>query len=171
MKTFFLAIHKLSDWLDTACGAICVVCLTVMVLLTGIQIICRIWFDALTWSEEVSRYLLAWSTFIGASCVYRRMGHINVTIVRDLFPKQVQIAMQILVHLLCGAFFALAVYKGFEYMGKGSRQLSAALRIPMPYVYAVIPFGFSIMLLHVLDLLLMMIPGLNKLVIKKEGAA
>ena len=27
--------------------------------------------DALTWSEEVARYLLVWSTFIGAGCVYK----------------------------------------------------------------------------------------------------
>lgn len=171
MKAVFLGIHKLSDWLDSACGIICVVCLTAMVLVTGAQIICRLFFEALVWSEEVSRYLLVWSTFIGASCVYKRMGHINVTVIRDLFPKQVRVTLQVLVHLLCGAFFILAVYKGYEYMdGRMGRQLSAALRVPMKYFYSVIPLGFGIMFLHVVDLLLMMIPGLNKLVKEKEAA-
>ncbi len=168
MKAVFLGIHKLSDWFDSTCGVICVICLTAMVLITGAQIICRVFFDALVWSEEVARYLLIWSTFIGASCVYKRMGHINVTVIRDLFPQPVRVVMEVLVHLLCAAFFVLAVYKGYEYMGRTARQLSPALRLPMKYIYAAIPIGFGIMFLHVVDLLLLMIPGLNRLV-NKEG--
>ncbi len=79
--------HTLSKWLDYASGAVCVFCLAAMVLLTGLQIVCRIWFTALAWSEELTRYLMVWATFLGASCVYRRSGHINVTVVQALFPE------------------------------------------------------------------------------------
>ena len=153
------AFHKLSNWLDNACGVLCVICVTAMVLLTGAQIVCRLCFTALVWSEEVSRYLLVWSTFLGASCVYKRLGHINVTLIRELFPPSLQKLMQITVHILCGAFFLLAVYYGIKYMGLQSRQLSAALRIKMSYIYIAIPLGCGIMALHVVDLLLQMLPG------------
>ena len=161
------AFHKLSELLDYVCGAACIVCLTAMVIMTGLQIACRIWFTALAWSEELTRYLMVWATFLGASCVYRRSGHINVTIVQALFPQSCQKTMQICCHLLCGAFCVAAVIYGIDYMGMQSRQLSAALRIPMSWVYLAIPIGCGMLALHVVDLLLKMLPGDGK----DEGGA
>jgi TRAP-type C4-dicarboxylate transport system permease small subunit len=107
-----------------------------------------VFFSALSWSEEVARYLLVWSTFIGAGCVYKRGGHISVLIVQDLLPFKLQKLLKILVHVLCGIFFVLAVYYGFKYTGKQGTQLSAALRIPMSLMYMAIPVGCGVMLLH-----------------------
>ncbi|MDR2825590.1 MAG: TRAP transporter small permease [Deltaproteobacteria bacterium] len=152
-------IHKLSDRLDSVCGVLCVFFLTSMVLITGLQVVCRMYFTALAWSEELTRYFLVWSTFLGAACVYKRMGHINVTIIRGLFPPKVQKTLQVLVHLLCTVFFIIAIYYGIKYMNIQSRQLSAAMRIPMRWVYLAIPLGCGIMLLHVLDLLARALPG------------
>lgn len=142
------AINKVSDLLDKACSVIVVALLAGMVLVTTMQIICRVFFDALTWSEEVARYLLVWSTFIGAGCVYKKGGHISVLIAQELLPKKLRKLVQVLVHLLCGAFFAIAVYYGFRYMSLQGRQLSAALRIPMRLMYMAIPVGGGVMLLH-----------------------
>ncbi|MCD8351216.1 MAG: TRAP transporter small permease [Planctomycetaceae bacterium] len=150
------AFHKLSRWLDYLCGALCVICVTAMVLLTGAQILFRLYLTALSWSEELTRYLLVWATFLGAGCVYRRMGHISVTAMQDLVPPRLRTAMRVLCHLLCGAFFVIAVVYGLDYVSMQSRQLSAALRIPMSRVYMAIPVGFGIMAVHVVDRLLAM---------------
>lgn len=161
------AFHKLCDLLDHVCGWICVVCVAAMVLLTGAQIVCRLYFTALAWSEELTRYLMVWATFLGASCVYRRCGHISVTVIQNLFPRMGKKMMQVCCHLLCGMFFIAAVVYGLEYMGMQSRQLSAALRIPMSWVYLAIPVGCGIMACHVVDLLLQELPNSCK---NGEGA-
>ncbi|HYF84179.1 MAG TPA: TRAP transporter small permease [Clostridia bacterium] len=145
------AINKLSDMVDKVCSVILVVLIGGMVLATSMQIICRVFFSALSWSEEITRYLLVWSTFIGAGCVYKKGGHISVTVIQDLLPKKLRKAAQVLVHLLCGAFFVIAVYYGFKYMGRQGTQLSAALRIPMRYMYMAIPVGSGVMLLHAIN--------------------
>ena len=145
------AINKISDFVDNLCSVIVVVLLAGMVLVTSAQIICRVFFSALSWSEEVARYLLVWSTFIGAGCVYKRGGHISVLVVQDLLSPKLQKLVKILVHVLCGAFFVLAVYYGFKYTGKQGTQLSAALRIPMSLMYMAIPVGSGVMLLHALN--------------------
>ena len=154
--------NNLSKILDYICGGLCIVCVAGMVILTGMQIICRIWFTAIVWSEELTRYLMVWATFLGAGCVYRRSGHINVTLIQALFPKSLQRLMQICCHLLCGAFFIAAVLYGIDYMGMQSRQLSAALRIPMSWVYLAIPVGCGLMAFHVVTLLLEMFFPENK---------
>lgn len=152
VKTF----HKISDWLDTVCGVVCVICIATMVVLTGAQILCRVAFTALDWSEELTRYLMVWATFLGASCVYKRMGHISVTVLQGMVPPSMAKAMQVICHLLCALFFILAAVYGTEYLTMQSFQKSAALRIPMSWMYLAIPIGCSIMVFHVADLLLRM---------------
>lgn len=145
------AVKRVSDLLDRFCSIVLVILLAGMVLVTLMQIICRVFFDALTWSEEVARYLLVWSTFIGAGCVYKKGGHISVLIAQEYLPIKMQKLAQILVQLLCGTFFAIALYYGAKYVRLQGNQLSAALRIPMRLMYMAVPVGCSIMLLHALD--------------------
>lgn len=148
---FAKAINKICDLVDKVCSTILVAMLAGMVLTTSLQIICRVFFTALSWSEEVTRYLLIWSTFIGAGCVYKRGGHISVTVLQDLLPKSLRKVSHVLVHVLCGIFFAFVLYYGFKYIGKQGTQLSAALRIPMRYMYMAIPVGCGVMLLHAVN--------------------
>ena len=88
-------LQGIGDLLDRICGFLIVIIIGAMVVITTAQIICRIWFTALSWSEEVTRFLLIWSTFLGATCVYRRSGNIAITAVQALFPEKVQKGLRI----------------------------------------------------------------------------
>jgi len=144
-------IHKASDFIDGICCKLIITILAMMVLTTSLQIVCRVFFSALSWSEEVTRYLLVYLTFFGASSVYKKSGHISVLVVQHLLPPKLQKFVSIFVIILCGIFFSIATFYGLKYMGLQGSQLSAALRIPMKYLYMSIPIGFSIMILHSVD--------------------
>ena len=62
-------LSPVSDALDRVCSVLIVVMLGLMVVITTAQIVCRTFFTSLSWSDEVTRYLLIWSTFLGATCV------------------------------------------------------------------------------------------------------
>ncbi len=147
-------INRMSDLVHKICCVIVVVLIGAMVTVTFLQIICRVFFNALSWSEEVARYLLIWATFIGASCVYKTGGHVSVNFLQDMLPEKTHTALQTLVHLLCSIFFIIATYYGVKYIGRQGSQLSAALRIPMRYMYAAIPINNFIMLLHAVDMII-----------------
>ena len=147
------AIKKSSDFIDKIGCWLVVLMVAGMVFFTSIQIIARVFFDALSWSEEITRYLLVWSTFIGAGCVYKKGGHINMSIIQDRFKGNVKKAAQILVHLICCAFFIIAVYFGIMYMIKQGGQRSPALGIKMSTMYMAIPIGFGVMLLHAVNII------------------
>ncbi|MFR8177021.1 MAG: TRAP transporter small permease [Christensenellales bacterium] len=68
-------LSPVSDALDRVCSVLIVVMLGLMVVITTAQIVCRTFFTSLSWSDEVTRYLLIWSTFLGATCVYRQRQH------------------------------------------------------------------------------------------------
>jgi len=144
-------IHKISNFIDKICCKLTITILAMMVIITALQIICRVFFSALSWSEELTRYLLVYLTFLGASSVYKRNGHISVLVFKQLLPPLFQKIASIFVIVLCGVFFGISTFYGLKYMGLQGNQLSAALRIPMKYVYMSIPIGFLIMILYSID--------------------
>ena len=142
-------LQKAGELIDRVCGFLIVLMIGAMVIITTAQIICRVWFTALSWSEEVTRFLLIWSTFIGASCVYRRGGNIAITAIQQLFPPKAQKALRILVHLVCLCLFAALLYYGIRYCNKQVRT-AAALPIKMKYIYMCLPIGLGVCMYHAL---------------------
>lgn len=135
------------DWLVTR-----LVCFLIagMVLSTTLQIIFRVFFEALTWTEELSRYLLVWSTFFGATMAYKRGNHIAITfVVNSLRPGAARL-LRILSYILSMAFFGIVTYYGWMMIKLQIFQISPALSIPMQYVYASIPVSLVIMMIHAL---------------------
>lgn len=141
-------IDKLSDGVDKAVKVIVFIAIISMIIIISLQIISRVLFDALIWSEEASRYLLVWSTFLGTTMAYKKGMHIAVTFVVEAFPKKLNKAFRLLSIVLSMVFFAVGIKYGAEYIGLQTYQVSAALRIPMKYIYTVIPFSFVIMMIH-----------------------
>jgi TRAP-type C4-dicarboxylate transport system permease small subunit len=145
------AIKKASDFVDKIGSFLVILTMVGMVFFTSIQIIARVFFEALSWSEEITRYLLVWSTFIGAGCVYKRGGHINVSFIQERFKGKANKYVRILVNLVCIAFFVIAVYFGIIYMMKQGAQRSPAMGIKMNLMYMAIPMGCGVMLLHAIS--------------------
>ncbi|MFP4068184.1 MAG: TRAP transporter small permease [Spirochaetaceae bacterium] len=145
---------------DAVVQRLAFLCLVVMIAATTLQIVSRVFFDALSWSEEVSRYMLVWSTFLGATLAYRRGMHISVTFVRDSFPPKVRKMLRIVALLSALVFFAVTFNHALDYMSRQWRQVSAALRLPIPVVYSVMPVSLLVMALHSLEFLVgELVPG------------
>ena len=141
-------VQKVSDTLDRALTVVTVALLGAITVITFAQIIFRAFFSALIWSEEAARYMLVWMTFLGAGCVHKRSGHIAVALLHSLVPGVSKKFFQVLTHLVCVAVFAVMIYYGVNYVQVTSAQLSAAMRIPMRYIYMAIPLSGAVMMLH-----------------------
>lgn len=142
-------LTPVSNLLDTVCSAAIVFMLGAMVIITGAQIICRTWFTALSWSDEVTRYLLIWSTFLGATVVYRHNGHISVTLLQDAVSPKLAKALRVLVHVICFVLFAVLFHYSSLYCMK-LKKTATAMPIKMKYIYSCIPVSMAIMMIHAL---------------------
>ena len=140
-------LTPVSNALDKLCSVLIVIMRGLMVLITGAQIICRTWFTALTWSDEVTRYLLIWSTFLGASVVYRHSGHISVTIVQDAVPPRLSKVLRVAVHVICFVLFAVLLYFSCTYCMKLNKT-ATTLPIKMKYIYLCVPISMVILMVH-----------------------
>ena len=106
------------------------------------------------WTEELARFLLIWIGTLGAAYAYRNGSHLGL----DLLPAGLEGASRarliILTHSVC-MLFAVAVLV----VGGGSlvamtwelKQYSAAMGLPIAYVYAVIPASGLLICLFALD--------------------
>lgn len=118
-----------------------------MSILIFVQVVSRYVFgDAITWTEELARYLFIWLIFLSMSVGFKEEKHIGIDIVVDRCPPRVQKVIKQIVFML---IFCLAIgltYEGFLLIQqmRGFGQTSANLQIPMWLVYLSLPFGFLI---------------------------
>ncbi|QOR40857.1 TRAP transporter small permease [Billgrantia diversa] len=110
-----------------------------------LQIVSRVFFTAVGWTEEVARFLLIWITFLGATLAYQRARHIAVTFVVEALPLRVAQLARVAAVLIALGFLVALIVIGYRYMQMQSFQHSASLRLSMTYVYAVMPISAAIM--------------------------
>jgi TRAP-type C4-dicarboxylate transport system permease small subunit len=123
--------------------------LIIMVVVVFLQVIFRFLITIpLSWSEEVSRYIMVWTTFLGAALAVEKKAHPYVEVLVNLLPLTIRIPMNILIICLCCVFYAILVFYGTMFVTTSVMQPSAALEIPMGYVYIVIPVGGILLILN-----------------------
>ncbi len=128
-----------------------------------LQIVSRVFFTAVGWTEEVARFLLVWITFLAATLAFRRGRHIAVTFVVDALPSLPRRLVRIAALLVAAGFLVALIVIGHDYMLAQSFQKSASLRLSMTWVYAVIPLSAAIMAWYALV-------DIVALVLNAEGA-
>lgn len=125
-----------------------------------LQVVSRVLFSAVGWTEEVARFLLVWITFLAATLAFQRGRHIAVTFAVDALTGRVRQAARVVAILSVIAFMVALVVIGYRYMQVQSFQKSASLRLSMTYVYAVIPLSAAIMAWYALvDLVALLLGG------------
>lgn len=151
MNTIALYLRKASDQLDTVFRFALFLTLSSMIVLITAQVIFRVFFTALSWSEELSRYLLVWSSFIGTSVAFKKGAHIAVTFAVDMLPGKIQKLVQSLSCILMALFFGITIWYSIFLFNVQVFQVSPAMGLKMRYIYMIIPIAFSVMSVHLLS--------------------
>lgn len=123
-----------------------------MVILVFFQIISRaILGTSYAWTGELSRYLMIWITFLGASFAFQYGAHISIDIVVKKLSRTISNIVLIITTLIIAAFLAILFFEGLNLMELGQTQKASALQVPMSYVYVIMPISSLLMFLNLLD--------------------
>jgi TRAP-type C4-dicarboxylate transport system permease small subunit len=101
--------------------------------------------DSAGWTEEISRYLLICTVFIGAAISVRKNNHIHVDFFYRILPKKPMRIMATLVDLARIAFFAYAAWLTLQLMQRIGSQRMAVVDLPIGLTYGVVLAGFVLM--------------------------
>lgn len=104
--------------------------------------------DSLVWAEEVARHLMIWGTFLGGGLVLRFGGHVAIDNLHATLGTRGAQVLRWLIVLAIAAFCVVMVYNSVAYTRIMRFQTTPATGISFAYVYAAIPVGFSLMLVH-----------------------
>lgn len=132
--------ENLEDYL--CCGL-----LAAIVTLLMAQVLYRyIGGRAITWSEEVSRFLFLYLVYLAASLATAKNLHIRVTAHLKYLPRVLQIGLLLLTDILWLLFCIIIVYQGILFLESMQNRpmISGALMLDMRYVYFAVPFAFSL---------------------------
>ena len=104
--------------------------------------------DSAAWTEEIARYLLIGTVFIGAAIGVAKNNHIQVDFFYRFMPAWLGHAMALLVDALRIGFFGMAVVMTWQMMQKLGNYKMTIIDLPMNIVYGVCMFGFAAMFLR-----------------------
>ena len=142
---------KVINWLDNNTEKVLLVLFSViMVSVIFVQVVMRQLGSSLSWSEELARYCFIWMIYIGISYGVKEQKHVRIDAFLHLLNQKGQLILNFIVNLFFMAFAIFVIIYGTEIANQLLQfgQRSAALQIPMGYVYMATPIGMGLTLIR-----------------------
>ena len=95
-----------------------------------------------SWSEELARFLLIWIGILGAAYASGQKMHLAIDLLRPRLQENNQNRLRWVINILVILFVATVMVVGgvrLIYITHVLGQLSPALRVPIAFVYSIIP--------------------------------
>jgi len=135
--------------------ALVVILFATMTCLVFAQVYTRFMTNkSLTWSEELSRFIMIWMVFLGAAYTYRENAHICVDNVVNALPQGIRKVVQVLSIISQFIFLGIVVWGAYTVLPTTFMQKSPANNITMAYVYSAIPVSAILMIIILIEKIL-----------------
>jgi len=104
--------------------------------------------NSASWTEEIARYLLIGTVFVGAAIGVAKNNHIQVDLLYRYLPDRLARAMAVGVDVMRIAFFGAMVVLTAQMMQKMAGMNMTIIDVPMNVLYGVCLFGLAAMTLR-----------------------
>lgn len=143
---------KFRERLDSTLYWLLVILMSLMVLNVLWQVGSRfILRSPSSYTDELARFLLIWVSLLGASYVTGKKMHLAIDILPSKLEGKKQRNLNVLINVLVAVFALFAMVWGgikLVYITLTLNQTSAALNVPLGYVYLVVPLSGLIIIYY-----------------------
>ena len=101
--------------------------------------------DSASWTEEIARYLLIATAFVGAAINVRKNNHVQVDFFYRVMPHWMTRPLSTLVDVVRVVFLGYCVWLTISLMGKIGGSRMAIIDWPIGILYGFVCFGFALM--------------------------
>jgi len=91
--------------------------------------------DSIAWTEEIARYLLMATAFIGAALAARKGTHIALEIVPNMLPRGLRRWFRLALGIVTVVFFAISAWLCAEIAERLMYQPMVVIDVPLGWVY------------------------------------
>ena len=141
-------VYEVDKIINKILQAAVVIMLSVMSIVVFAQVVFRIVHMSIPWSEELSKYLLIWSTFLGSALCIRRNSLVGLEFFLNSMSKKNQKILQTLLNLIVCVILLFLIRVGFWAVRQVWFQITPVLKQSMGLMYAAIPVGSVFMLIN-----------------------
>ena len=141
-------IHDIDKVINKILRFIVIIMLSVMSVVVFAQVLFRIVHMSIPWSEELSKYLLIWSTFLGAAICIRKGSLVGLEFLKNSMSEEKQKILQTILNLIVCAMLLFLINVGFWAVRRVWFQITPVLKLSMGLMYAAIPIGSVFMLIN-----------------------
>ena len=143
---------RIDDWLTRLEGALLVVFLSVMVVLSFVQVVLRNFFsESLLWGDILLRHLVLWIGFIGAALATSKDRHINIDALTRFLTPKLKLGAKVLTNLFAAVVCYFLFQASLTFVGNELADKSTVYGdIPSIYSQIIIPAGFGLIIVHFL---------------------
>lgn len=132
--------RRMTDGLDLVARVVAGAGLIGMVLAITLQVLYRYFLDqSLAWTEEVSRFLFIFTSFIAITVAHRRQMHAGYSSLVTKLPLAVRRVVIIGVDMVSIAFFVVVGLSSRNLIEIGFDSKAPATGMPMAWIYFVFP--------------------------------
>ena len=120
-----------------------------VIILIFINSLCRYIFKySIPWCEEMTRFMFIATIFFTLNIMVANKAALRVDILDNLLHGTAKFILERIIALLTLAALAVFTLSGISLVQAGSMSVSPSLRIPMYYVYALLPLGYFLALIE-----------------------
>lgn len=136
---------RLGGALNRLVQGVCVGLMGGMVLIIWLGVASRYLFGwGLTWTEELSRYVMIWGALLAVSVGVFRREHIGFELLLMKLPRDLQKATRIGLDALAFGFFAFLAVYGASMTVEGANQYATIFGMTMLVPFASVPVSCGI---------------------------
>lgn len=149
MTAFMEQYRRVVDGLNVVVRWILAALMLVMTVLIGWQVIARfIVGESLTFSEEVSRFVMVWLVLLGAAYAAKNGRLMKVDIVEHMLSGRAKSTVIMVAGLLSIVFYLVLVVFGFFIVSAVSYQMTPATEVSMSIPMAALPVGGILLVIN-----------------------
>ncbi len=139
-------MDRISRGVDALASAICAVFFGAMTVSVLLGVFFRYVINSpLSWTEEVSRYLMIWGASVGISLGIRADEHVGLTIVLDsIKSRTVRMVFHTVIFLLVLGFLGILFLYSVRMALDARYMQTQALGVPMYVAYAALPVSSAL---------------------------
>ena len=146
------AIQKMADIYESAIKISLIVSMGAIAFIVNLAVFFRyVLSSPLSWTTEISSYLLVYTVLFGACVALRRKQFVKIEVLINMIPFPFNKIIVILSQVLIIGFVVVCIFSPSALIQKAilTQTVSPALGIPMLYLYRLLRFGFLTMLFFV----------------------
>jgi len=116
--------------------------------------------NALSWTEEFSKFLMIWMTLMGSPIALQLGAHVGIDALPNALRGRAHFTLLLIIQLIILSLLAVVLKEGITLTRLASLQTASSLDLSLGWIYLAMPLGAGLMALVAIQHLVFAVRGI-----------